>query len=144
MTEIQFHFNVPDRLAYACRLLRKAMRKVAGVSVVGDAGDLERLNRQLWSFEAAEFLPHVFVRGADEVAPRLAHTPLWLLTDLGRSPPEHKVLVNLGFAPVSEVDRFDRLVEIVSTDANDREAARLRWRHYAGLGLSIQKFEVPA
>jgi DNA polymerase III subunit chi len=54
------------------------------------------------------------------------------------------VLVNLGVTPVRELDRFDRLVEIVSTDANDREAARLRWRHYAGLGLPIQKFEVPA
>ena len=24
MTEIAFHFNAPDKLAYACRLLRKA------------------------------------------------------------------------------------------------------------------------
>ena len=24
MTEIAFHFNVPDKLAYSCRLLRKA------------------------------------------------------------------------------------------------------------------------
>ncbi len=144
MTEIQFHFNVPDRLAYACRLLRKAMRKVAGISVLGDADDLERLNRQLWSFEPAEFLPHVLVRGADAVAPSLVQTPLWLLTDLARSPAEHKVLVNLGAPPVSGLERFDRLVEIVSIDENDREAARLRWRHYAGLGLPIQKFEVPA
>ena len=144
MTELQFHFNVPDRLAYACRLLRKAMRKVAGISVLGDVGDMERLNRQLWSFESAEFLPHVFVRGDAAVAPALVRTPLWLLTDLAQLPAEHKVLVNLGAAPVRSVERFDRLVEIVSTDANDRDAARLRWRHYAGLGLPIQKFEVPA
>ena len=144
MTEIQFHFNVPDRLAYACRLLRKAMRKVAGISVLGDAGDMERLNRQLWSFESTEFLPHVLVHGSDAVAPGLAQTPLWLLTDVARSPAGHKVLINLGAAPVSALNGFDRLVEIVSTDENDRDAARLRWRHYAGLGLSIQKFEVPA
>ena len=144
MTEIQFHFNAPDRLAYACRLLRKAMSKVAGISVLGEVGDMERLNRQLWSFESAEFLPHVLVLGADAVVPGLVQTPLWLLTDLARSPPEHKVLVNLGVAPVNELDRFDRLVEIVSTEAKDRDAARLRWRHYAGLGLPIQKFEVPA
>jgi DNA polymerase III subunit chi len=144
MTEIQFHFNVPDRLGYACRLLRKAMRKVSGISVLGEADEMERLNRQLWSFEPSEFLPHVLVRGADAVAPALAQTPLWLLTDLACSPSEHKVLVNLGAAPVSGLDRFDRLVEIVSTEENDRDAARLRWRHYAGLGMPIQKFEVPA
>ena len=32
MTEISFHFNVPDKLAYACRLLRKAVN--AGNKVV--------------------------------------------------------------------------------------------------------------
>jgi DNA polymerase III subunit chi len=144
MTEIQFHFNVPDRLAYACRLLRKAMRKVTGISVFGDVADMERLNRQLWSFEAAEFLPHVLVGGTEEPPPGLCATPVWLLTDLARSPAQHKVLVNLGAAPVSGVDRYERLVEIVSTEQGDRDAARLRWRHYAGLGFPIQKFEVPA
>lgn len=144
MTEVQFHFNVPDRLVYACRLLRKAMRKVAGISVFGDSGDMERLNRQLWSFEPTEFLPHVLVRGAEVAVPSVIQAPLWLLTDLAQSPADHKVLVNLGVDPVSGLDRFDRLVEIVSTEEHDRDAARRRWRHYAGLGLSIQKFEVPA
>jgi DNA polymerase-3 subunit chi len=144
MTEIQFHFNVPDRLAYACRLLRKAMRKVAGLSVLGDPDDMERLNRQLWSFEPTEFLPHVLVSEAGPLAPGWSQAPLWLLTDLSRSPLEHKVLVNLGAAPVNGLERFDRLVEIVSTNQDDRDAARQRWRHYAALGLPIQKFEVPA
>ena len=27
MTEVAFHFNVPQRLAYACRLLRKASQR---------------------------------------------------------------------------------------------------------------------
>ena len=26
MTEVAFHFNVPDKLVYTCRLLRKACR----------------------------------------------------------------------------------------------------------------------
>ena len=25
MTEVDFHFNAPDKLGYACRLLRKAV-----------------------------------------------------------------------------------------------------------------------
>jgi DNA polymerase-3 subunit chi len=144
MTEIQFHFNAPDRLAYACRLLRKALRTVAGISVLGEASEMERLNRQLWSFEPSEFLPHLLVRGAEKPTDRLIPTPIWLLTDLTQSPADHSVLVNLGSAPVSAPDRYQRLVEIVSRDEIDRDAARARWRHYAGLGLSIQKFEVPA
>ena len=31
MTEIAFHFNAPDKLAYACRLLRKAVASGARV-----------------------------------------------------------------------------------------------------------------
>ena len=35
MTEVEFHVNVPDRLQYACRLLRKACRKGVRVAVTG-------------------------------------------------------------------------------------------------------------
>lgn len=144
MTDIQFHFNVPDRLAYTCRLLRKALRTVTGISVLGEANEMERLNRQLWSFEPSEFLPHLLLRGAEKPADALTTTPIWLLTNLTHSPNTHTVLVNLGAAPVSALDRYQRLVEIVSHDESDRDAARVRWRHYTGLGLPIQKFEVPA
>ena len=34
MTEVAFHFNVPDKLGYACRLLRKAYAAGGPVGVV--------------------------------------------------------------------------------------------------------------
>ena len=34
MTGVEFHFNAPDKLAYACRLLRKAAAKGAKESLV--------------------------------------------------------------------------------------------------------------
>ena len=144
MTSIQFHFNVPDRLAYACRLLRKATRKVTGITVLGDEPELDRLNRLLWMFDPTEFLPHVMLRPGQPLAPRLAATPVWLLTRLEQSPAQHMTLVNLGAEPVAEVDRYERLVEIVSNEAEDRDAARVRWRDYAGRGYAIEKFEVGA
>lgn len=142
MTSIQFHFNVPDRLAYACRLLRKATRKVSGITVLGDEAELERLNRQLWMFEPTEFLPHLLLKANQAVAAPLAATPVWLMTRVEQSPPQHTTLVNLGAEPVAGFERYERLVEIVSTDAQDRDAARARWRHYAAMGCSIEKFEV--
>ena len=36
MTEIIFHVNVPDKLAYSCRLLRKAYLSGARVSVTAE------------------------------------------------------------------------------------------------------------
>ena len=71
MTEIQFHFNVPDRLVYTCRLLRKALRSgTAGVTVTGAPATLARLDRGLWTFADLEFLPHLLLRRGESVPPR--------------------------------------------------------------------------
>ena len=52
-----------DRTAYACRLLRKATPAAARGRRHGRRRDaLERLDRELWAFDPAEFIPHVRVR----------------------------------------------------------------------------------
>ena len=48
MTELAFHFGAPDKLAYACRLLRKAVRGGARVAVVAEATALAQLDVDLW------------------------------------------------------------------------------------------------
>ena len=42
MTEVAFHFNAPDKWAYACRLLRKAVAAGAKVVVLAEPADLEQ------------------------------------------------------------------------------------------------------
>ena len=37
MTEIEFHFNVPDKLLYGCRLLRKVYRSNIKAVVIAEA-----------------------------------------------------------------------------------------------------------
>jgi DNA polymerase-3 subunit chi len=144
MTEVQFHFNVPDRLLYACRLLRKALRSGApGVTVTAPQATLSRLDKVLWTFDPQEFIPHVLVRAGEAVAPRLARTPIWLV-ERAEQGVQHPVLVHLGEEPAEGFESFQRLIEIVSTDAEEREAARRRWKHYAGRGYSLQRFDVGA
>jgi DNA polymerase-3 subunit chi len=36
-------------------------------------------------------------------------------------------------------ERFERLIELVSTDEADRGAGRSRWRHYANRGYAIRQ-----
>jgi DNA polymerase-3 subunit chi len=141
MTEVQFHFNVPDRLVYACRLLRKALRSgSSGVAVSAPAATLARLDRTLWTFEPGEFIPHIVVRGAEAPPARLQRTPIWLV-EQAQQAAHHPVLVHLGDEPADGFESFRRLIEIVSSDPEDREAARRRWKHYAARGYEIQKFE---
>ena len=140
MTEVQFHFNVPDRLGYACRLLRKALRAGAGVTVTAPEQVLTVFDRILWSFEPTEFVPHVLLRAGQVLAPRLAATPI-VLTERAESATRHGVLLNLGDEPAEGFESFERLIEVVSADAAERDAARLRWRHYASRGYEIQRHD---
>lgn len=141
MTEVSFHFNVPDRSGYACRLLRKAARAGARVVVTAESAELVGLDRLLWIFDPIEFLPHLLHRRGAAVPDRLRDTPLWLTEDAAAAPHRH-VLVNLGFEVPAGFESFERVIEIVSADADDRAAARMRWKHYAARGYSIQKHEV--
>jgi DNA polymerase III subunit chi len=144
MTEIRFHFNVADSTDYACRLLRKATRQGATVVVTGAAATLATLDRALWAFDAVEFLPHVLLRDGHAVPDRLRATKLWLCEDASASG-HHDVLVNLGLDAVEApagFESFAKVIEVVSTDADERLAARQRWKHYAARGYVIERHEV--
>lgn len=141
MTEVAFHFNVPDKLAYTCRLLRKAYRASARVVVTGDAMLLQELDRVLWTFEPLEFVPHVRAADAGRVVERQRDTPVLLLDSL-REPPHQDVLVNLGPSVAAGFESFKRLIEVVSGETDDRQAARARWKHYEDRGYNIVRHDV--
>lgn len=143
MTEVSFHFNVPDRTEYTCRLLRKATRQGARVVVTGPGELLSDLNRALWTFDPLEFLPHALLQADQKVPERLRETPVWLLEDASASV-HHDVLLNLGHEAPAGFESFARLIEIVTTDDEDRIAARSRWKHYDSRGYTILRHEVKA
>lgn len=141
MTEVAFHFNVPDKLAYACRLLRKAHASGARLVVTGEPELLRRLDTELWTFSALEFIPHCHAATADGAV--LAASPV-VLADSPRGTPHHDVLVNLGGTIPEGFERFERLIELVSEDEADRQQARRRWKHYADRGYAITRHDLAA
>ena len=143
MTEVSFHFNVPDTLGYTCRLLRKATRQGARVTVTGADTALDGLDRALWSFDPIEFIPHLRLRRGEAVAERLRTTPVCLAEDLAGAL-HHDVLVNLGEGAPAGFESYARVIEIVSTDEAERAAARARWKYYAARGYPIERHEVSA
>ncbi len=143
MTEVEFHTGVPDRVGFACRLLRKAAGQGVRVLVTAEAETLAELDRALWTFEERGFLPHVRMPGAKpNVA---ARTPVWLaasagLPGLAGAP---RVLLNLGAEAPDPADA-DRLIEVVSDDPDDAERGRSRWRAYKAAGLAIRHHNAAA
>lgn len=138
MTEVAFHFNAPDKAAYACRLLRKAVTAGARVVVTAEPDLLDRLDTQLWTFSALEFVAHCRL-GAD--AATLARSPIVLAASAAEAP-YHQVLVNLGERVADGFERYERVIEIVTLGDADRAAARQRWRHYADRGYAIVRHDL--
>jgi DNA polymerase-3 subunit chi len=128
MTRIDFHTNVPDKVAYACRLVRKAWAANNRVVLMAeDDAQLAELNAAMWTFSATDFLPHVLA--GDALA---ASTPI-LLTDNDEAelPHTHKeLLVNLSRRAPGQVAQFERMIEVISSDEDDAAAGRKRYVAY--------------
>ena len=139
MTEIDFHFNTPDKVTYACRLLRKAVgARGARVVVVGDGPTIEAIDAALWQFSATDFIAHCRVSAESSV---LTRSPVVLIDRPDAALPHRQVLLNLD-APVPDgFERFERLIDIVTDDELDRRDARARWRHYADRGYAITRHQ---
>jgi DNA polymerase-3 subunit chi len=141
MTEIAFHFNAPDKLAYACRLLRKAVASGARVVVTGAPASLQSLDTLLWTFSPLEFVAHC---RAGSPAEQLLASPVVLAAQIegGAALPYHQVLLNLGDGVAPGYERFERAIEVVTLDEQERQKARLRWKHYADRGYSITRHDL--
>jgi DNA polymerase-3 subunit chi len=137
MTRVDFHSKVPDKLLYACRLLRKA--RTAGMKVVvylQDSQQLSDFDQALWTFSEHDFIPHV--AASDALAEQ---TPVILSCDASENLPHHQVLINLSTQTPDHFARFERMFEIVSTDEQDLTAGRSRYKHYQTRGYALTHFE---
>ncbi|EER60006.1 DNA polymerase III chi subunit HolC [Acidovorax delafieldii 2AN] len=139
MTEVAFHFNAPDKLAYACRFARKAQRSGVRVVIVASADALAQIDGMLWRMQPQDFVAHCRADADEEL---LQHSPVVLAAD-AREAPHQELLLNLGDAVPEGFSSFERLVEVVSaTDESDRSEARSRWRHYASRGYQITRHDL--
>ncbi len=138
MPDVAFHFNAPDRLGYACRLLRKAYLRKARLFVWVTASDLPRLDTALWTMAAGEFVPHCRSDGTELVK---ARSPI----EMGEGLPALRgdlILVNLRHDMPDDPAAFKRVIEVVTLDEADRGPARERWRQYKALGLEPQRHDL--
>lgn len=134
MTRVDFHSNIPDKVGYACRLVRKARTANARVVVLADPAQLAALDDALWSFSELDFIAHVM---ADDAL--AGQTPV-ILADSAAAPvnlPHHEILINLTLQPPADFARFERLFEIVSTTADDIATGRERYRFYQQRGYPL-------
>lgn len=132
MTRIDFYTKVDDKYRFACKLCAKAVANRMRVNVfTPDEAATERFDKLLWTLPATGFIPHC--RADDELA---AVTPV-LIHHAPTDFPHEDILLNLNDAWPPFFGRFHRLIEIVSTDANDAQLARERFRFYRDRGYEL-------
>ncbi len=139
MTQIAFHFGAPDKLAYTCRLLRKAVGSGARVMVRADQATCQRLDVQLWAVSPADFVTHCNGAAQGSLAVR---SSIVFADDSPADPVQLSVLVNLGEGVPAGFDAFKRVIEVVSLEDEDRQQARVRWKQYTSLGYDIERHDL--
>ena len=137
---IDFHVNVDHRIHYACRVVRKA--RSAGRTVLVYSSDGERRARMdlaLWNFSALDFLPHVTLP-----SPLAPQTPVWLSAAPADARRDLLLLLDDDPAPdfAGWFTSFERVIEVVGAEEDDRARARARFKAYRDAGFAPVVHEV--
>ncbi|MES2150654.1 MAG: DNA polymerase III subunit chi [Pseudomonadota bacterium] len=136
MTRIDFHTNIADKLAYACRLARKAYgARGQLVLLVEDEAQAATLDAALWTLSETDFLPHALAGNA-----LAAQSPIVISLPGQDALPHFDMLVNLTRSTPAQVDRFERVFEIVSSDEQDAAAGRKRYAAYKQQAYPLTHF----
>jgi DNA polymerase-3 subunit chi len=133
MTQIDFYTNVSDKMHTACRIVAKAYALGHTMFVrCPDAETAQRFDRLLWATPPTAFIPHC-------AAGHMLANVTAVVVDYGSDDPVHdELLVNLSAEWPPYFGRFERLVEIVSLDPEDRRSARDRYKFYRDRGYEIR------
>jgi DNA polymerase III, chi subunit len=133
MTIVDFYTHVSDPMRVAVQLVRKAYPQHGKIRVLTESETMtEQIDKRLWVEPATDFLPHCRLNHplADETPILIDHS----LTHDGSA----DVLINLQHQVPEFFSRFERLVEIVSTDHTAVMEGRKRYRFYQERGYMLR------
>ena len=137
MTQIDFYTHVQNKQQIACVLSTKAFeRGLRTLIYTPDSATSQQMDQLLWSSPAIGFIPHC--GSQDKLA---AITPVII----DHQPDEQlqaNVLLNLHPQWPPFFSRFERLIEIVGLDEEDKLAARERFRFYRDRGYAIHTHDI--
>lgn len=128
---VAFHTGVSDPVQHLRRLITKTNKRQEPMVVLCAAETLDAIDVALWSLDREGFVPHARFDSPPAVK---ARSMVALITDVSQTECRDR-LVNLSDAWVPSVERFKRVVEVVTP--HGAAAARSRWKRYAALGVSL-------
>jgi len=140
LTQVFFYHGAADRIAAACALLGGACAQKKPMLVYApDHAVAAAIDRSLWTHNALSFIPHCAVDSplADET-PILIATSAAALAAAGA----RERLMNLGQEAPPDLERYQRLIEVVGQAEDERQIARERVQFYRQRGCDVQFFDL--
>jgi DNA polymerase-3 subunit chi len=143
VTKIDFYTGVDsatglnDKLHTACLLSHKAMQNGLRVLLhTPDEATSDKLDQLLWQHPALAFIPHCHSndQAANQVPVIISHHP--------EPFPHSEVLISLHTTHLPFFSRFERVIEIVSQDAEDARLGRERFGFYRERGYEMRHFDL--
>lgn len=137
MTTITFYFNVKQREAALCQLVEKALKQKLRIHILTEnEADSVKLDRYLWQLPSIGFLPHC---AADH--PLATNTPI-LIDHRHALLPSGEVLFNWTANIPSTIKHYQRVIEIVDSNEENRLLARERFKLYQASSVEIQTIDM--
>jgi DNA polymerase-3 subunit chi len=137
MTKIDFYTGVEDKLRTACQLSHKAMQNGLRVLLhTPDEATSNALDKLLWHYPAIAFIPHCrsHEAGAGDMPVTIGHHE--------DSLPHSELLISLHTSCLPFFSRFERVIEIVSTQEEDARLGRERYGFYRDRGYEMRHFDL--
>ena len=137
MTKVDFYTGSKDKLRTACQLSHKAMQKGVRTAIsLPDASTCDALNKLLWHYPATAFIPH-----CHSDAEEAEQMPV-VLNHGGEKFPHYDLLISLHNECVPFFSRFERVIEIISDDAEDSRMGRERYKFYKDRGYALRHIDL--
>jgi len=150
LLRVDFAFDAHDRVNQAVSTtLRQIGRGTPILVLCDDEARQQRFSRELWTQQAdTQFLAHeqLAKEATDGLKVYLLDTNRWPLVANKLAEPSYRAswLLNLNETPPPDLAVFERILEIVSQDPQEREQARERWRFYQDHGADIRAHRLSA
>jgi len=141
MTRIDFYILAEkargDKFELACRLAEKAYLAGQRVCITTENDqDATQVNQLLWTYSQQSFIPHQLDSEQD-----IALSPVMISSQLQQTD-EHQVLINLASEVPACFSQFDRLLEPVDHNDDNKFSGRKRYRYYRDCGYTINNHEI--
>ncbi len=137
MTKVDFYTGSPDKLRTVCQLSHKAMQNgIRAVISIPDEATGNTLDKLLWHYPATAFIPHCRSNAAEA-------TGMPVVLAQGSEPlPHYDLLISLHDECVPFFSRFERVIEIVGSDDEDRRLGRERFKFYRDRGYELRHIDL--